>query len=239
VQGGYQLTGVKRWVIAGLHADAFAVLARLPEARRPFGYVLLVVPADAPGVQVTEGAPTLGMRAAGTAGTVAFDGVHVPEQHRIGGHGLGLVVQLRQFEQERIIASCRALAIAARLLERTHARLERRTAFGAPIASYQEVSFRLARMRAGVETARQLAYTAVDCWQYGDDYRTLSAAVKLRSSRLVREVARACLHLHGAQGQLADAEINRAYRDVRLFSLSTGSDEMMLTTVARLAGWDD
>jgi citronellyl-CoA dehydrogenase len=50
--------------------------------------------------------------------------------------------------------------------------------------------------------------------------------VKLRSSRLVREVARACLHLHGAEGQLADNEINRAYRDARLFSLSTGSDEI-------------
>ncbi|KQV15487.1 MULTISPECIES: acyl-CoA dehydrogenase family protein [unclassified Kitasatospora] len=238
VDGGYLLTGSKRWVVGGLYADAFAVLARLPEARGPFGHVLLMVPFGE-GVTVTAGAPTLGLRAAGVAGTVDFDRVFVPTEYRIGGHGLGLVTQLRQFEQERIISACRALAIADRLLERTRERLDQRISFGAPIGSRQDVSFRLSRLRAEVESARQLAYTAIDRWEGGADYRSASAAVKLRSSRLARTVARECLHLHGAAGQLTESPANRAFRDARLFSISTGSDEMMMTTLARLAGWDD
>ncbi len=237
--GGYVLSGTKRWVVGGLYADAFAVLARLPEARGPFGHVLLMVPADIDGVRVLPGAPTLGLRAAGVAGTVEFDDVFVPEAHRLGGHGLGLVVQLRQFEQERIISACRALAISSRLLDRTQERLAGRSTFGAPIGTRQDVAFRLSRLQAEVESARQLAYTAIDRWQHGGEHRSVSAAVKLRSSRLARTVARECLHLHGAAGQLATSPVNRAFRDARLFSISTGSDEMMMTTLASLAGWDD
>ncbi|GAU67364.1 acyl-CoA dehydrogenase [Streptomyces sp. NBRC 110611] len=236
---GYELTGTKRWVTAGRYADSFAVLARLPQAPGPFGHVLLMVPAGAEGVCVRPGPPTLGMHAAGLAGEVRFESVRVPKAHRIGGHGLGLVTQLRQFEQERILASCRSLAIASRLLAQTREHLEGRETFGAPVASRQDVSFRLARLRAAVESARQLAYTAADRWATGGDYRTLSAAAKLRAGRLVRETARLCLHLHGTEGQLTDSAVNRAWRDARLFSLSTGSDEMMLTTLARLEGWDD
>jgi citronellyl-CoA dehydrogenase len=235
VTGGYRLTGTKRWVVGGTQADAFAVLARLPESRGPFGHVLLMVPATE--ATVTPAAPTLGLRAAALAGAVEFADVFVPDGHRLGGHGLGLVVQLKQFEQERIISACRALAIARRVLATTRAWLAGRSTFGAPIGTRQDVQFRLNRHTIELEAARQLAYTAIDRWATGGEYRALSAAVKLRSSRLACEVARDCLHLHGAHGQLVAAPVNRAYRDARLFSISTGSDEMMLTTIARLAGW--
>ncbi|MDR3034087.1 MAG: acyl-CoA/acyl-ACP dehydrogenase [Kitasatospora sp.] len=237
VPGGYRVSGIKRWAVAGQYADAFAVLARLPEARAPFGYVLLMVPVEAEGLTVLPADPTLGLRAAGVAGEVVLDEVHVPDGHRIGGHGLGLVTQLRQFEPERIVSACRALAIADTLLLRTAERLRERVTFGAPVATRPDVAGRLAALRAEVEAVRQLAYTGIDRWVSGGDHRALSAAVKYRSSRLARTVARTCLHLHGAHGQLTDAPVNRAFRDTRLFSISTGSDEMMLTALARLQGW--
>jgi citronellyl-CoA dehydrogenase len=235
--GGYRLTGAKRWVVAGLTADAFAVLARLPEARGAFGHVLLMVPADAPGVSVAPADATLGLRAAGVAGQVRFDGVLVPAEHRLGGHGLGLITQLRQFEPERILSACRAVAMADTLLLRTAERLRERRTFGVAIADRQQPAALLARLRAEVEAVRQLAYTGIDRWMTGGELNTLSAAVKLRSSRLTREVARTCLHLHGAEGQLITHPVNRAFRDTRLLSISTGSDEMMLTALARLRGW--
>lgn len=235
--GGYRLTGTKRWVIAGLYADAFAVLARLPQARGTFGYVLLMVPAGADGVSVRPGAPTLGLRAAGVAGEVRFDGVHVPDAHRLGGHGLGLVLQLRQFEPERIVSACRALAITETLLDRTRQRLRERETFGAPLQTRGQLTDRIAALRAETAAVRQLAYQGIDLWVTGGDFRPLSAAVKLRSSRLARTAARVCLHLHGAEGQLTDHPVNRGYRDSRLLSISTGSDEMMLTALARLRGW--
>ncbi|MFE9918159.1 acyl-CoA dehydrogenase family protein [Micromonospora sp. NPDC005553] len=235
--GGYRLTGAKRWVVAGLTADAFAVLARLPEARGTFGHVLLMVPADAPGVSREPADATLGLRTAGVAGQLRFDGVFVPDGHRLGGHGLGLVTQLRQFEPERILSACRAIAMADTLLLRTAERLRERRTFGVPIADRQQPAAQLARLRAEVEAVRQLAYTGIDRWVTGGAVNTLSAAVKLRSSRLTREVARTCLHLHGAEGQLSTHPVNRAFRDTRLLSISTGSDEMMLTALARLRGW--
>ncbi|MBC9716064.1 acyl-CoA dehydrogenase family protein [Streptomyces sp. TRM66268-LWL] len=239
VDGGYRVSGTKQWVIAGMYADAYAVLARLPEAKPPFGYVLLMVPRSAEGVTVGPADPTLGMRAAGVAGSVRLDEVFVPQSDRLGGHGLGLVTQLRQFEPERIVSACRALAIAARLLRDTRARLAERSTFGESVGSRQEIVFRLARLEADIAAARQLAYTGIDRWVAGGDHRTVSAAVKLRSSRLTRRVARECLHLYGAQGQLTEEGVNRAFRDARLFSISTGSDEMMLTALARLNGWAD
>jgi citronellyl-CoA dehydrogenase len=238
VTGGYRVTGVKQWVIAGRYADAFAVLAALPDARGPFGHVLLMVGVDEPGVTVTPAADTLGLRAAGLAGTVELVDTYVPEEYRLGGHGTGLVLQLRQFEQERILSACRAVAISARLLDLTRARLAGRSTFGAPVGTRADVRSRLAALATEVEAVRQLAYTAADRWATGGEYRTLSAAVKLRSSRLARSVGWTCLHLYGAAGQLASAEVNRAWRDARLFSISTGSDEMMLTSIARLCGWE-
>lgn len=237
VPGGYVVTGTKRWLVAGCYADSYAVLARLPEPRPPFGYVMLMVPRDADGVEVVPGGETLGLRAAGVAEELRLHGVRVPDSARLGGHGLGLVMQIRQFESERIISACRALATAERLLDETRRHTQERETFGAPLASRQAVAFRLAALRSEVDACRQLAYEGIDRWLTGRGHQAHAAAVKLTSSRLVRAVAETCLHLLGAHGQRADHPMNRAWRDTRLLSISTGSDEMMLTTIARGARW--
>lgn len=237
VAGGYLVSGVKRWIVAGEHADAFVVLAKLPDPRPPFGYVLLMVPRVADGVEVVPGHRTLGLRAAGVAEELRLHDVFVPDGHRLAGHGFGLVAQLRQFESERIVASCRALASAERILHATRRHVGSRETFGEKLADRQFVGLRLAALEVEVEACRQLAYDGIDRWVTGRGHQAVSAAVKLSSSRILRAVAELCLHLHGAEGQRETHPMNRAWRDTRLASISTGSDEMMLTSIARLARW--
>ncbi|MEI2778372.1 MAG: acyl-CoA dehydrogenase family protein [Tetrasphaera sp.] len=232
---GYLLRGTKTLVVNGNEAGAYAVLARLPDARPPFGFVMLSVARDLPGVVVGEPANTIGVGTASVTSEVRFEDVLVPEDFRLGGHGMGLVVQLRQFEEERIISAVRACATARDLLEIGYAWIDSRYVDGRPLRSRQTVAHRFAELHVGVRAITELTYRAVDAWIAGETLNVWSPAVKLKSSRLVRDVADAVSHAFGAAAQMTGHPAGRARRDARLYSISTGSDEMMLTAIARAA----
>lgn len=150
---------------------------------------------------------------------------------------MGLVTQMQQFETERLISACRAIATAERLLAETRQHLRERRTFGEPLASRQALGFRVAELAARLIACRQLTYQGVSEWEKGKRPQLASSAVKFSSSRLVRAVAEFAVHVHGSAGQRTDHPVNRAWRDTRLLSISTGSDEMMLTALGRHAGW--
>lgn len=232
---GYVLRGSKTLVVNGNEAGAYAVLARLPEARPPFGFVMLSVARDLPGVVVGEPAETIGVGTASVTGEIRFEDVLVPEEFRLGGHGMGLIVQLRQFEEERIISAVRACATAAELLDIGYAWIDSRYVDGRPLRSRQALAHRFAELHVGVRAITELTYRAVDAWIAGETLSVWSPAVKLKSSRLVRDVSDAVSHAFGAAAQMSGHPAGRARRDARLYSISTGSDEMMLTAIARAA----
>ncbi|NYT27619.1 MAG: hypothetical protein H0A76_06800 [Candidatus Thiodubiliella endoseptemdiera] len=97
----------------------------------------------------------------------------------------------------------------------------------------------ICKIKTEIELSRQLNYVAVRAWENNEDYIELSAMSKLESCKLVRLVADECLQLYGARGYVNNHFISRFYRDSRLLSISTGSEEMMLKSIAMINGFKD
>ena len=83
----------------------------------------------------------------------------------------------------------------------------------------QVVHFRLAELRTEVEALRALTYRAAALMLQGEDVTMLASMAKLKSGRLVREVADACLQYYGGMGYMSETPISRDYRDARLWSI--------------------
>src|SRR5262249_61946378 len=115
-----------------------------------------------------------------------------------------------------------------RMIEETIAYAAERKAFGRSILDNQVVHFRLAELKTEVEMLRALTYRAAELMLRGEDVTMLASMAKLKSGRLSREIADACLQYWGGMGFMNETSISRAYRDARLGSIGGGGDGDML-----------
>jgi citronellyl-CoA dehydrogenase len=145
-------------------------------------------------------------------------------------------MQMQQFQEERMWVAASSLKALDRLIDETIAYARERRTFGRPILDNQVVHFRLAELRTEIEALRALTWRAIEDYVAGNDATRLASMAKLKSGRLYREVADACLQYWGGMGFTADNPISRAYRDGRLGSIGGGADEIMLGIIAKLEG---
>jgi citronellyl-CoA dehydrogenase len=196
---------------------------------------LICVPMKTRGVTVARKLDKLGMRASDTA-QIFFEDVRVPQRNRIGEEGQGFTYQMLQFQEERLWSAASGLLVKERMIEETIAYTRDRRAFGRRVLDNQVVHFRLAELKTEVEALRALVYRAAGLILKGEDVTMLASMAKLKSARLAREVADTCLQYYGGMGYMSETPISRAYRDVRLWSIGAGTDEIMLSIIAKRMG---
>src|SRR5690349_15296785 len=185
------------------------------------------------GVEIGAKIDKLGMRASDTC-PVFFDNVRVPQRHRIGEEGMGFMMQMVQFQEERLCGAVGALRGMDRLIDATIDYCKERKTFGQPLIANQVVHFRLAELKTEVEACRALVYRAVEEYVHGTDVTLLASMAKLKAGRLAREVSDACLQYWGGMGFMWDNPASRAFRDTRLLSIGGGADEIMLGIICKL-----
>jgi len=175
------------------------------------------------------------MRASDTC-PIFFEDVRVPQRNRIGEEGMGFMMQMVQFQEERLCGSAGTLRGMEGLIDATIAYCTERHTFGQPLISNQVIHFRLAEMKTEVELLRSLIYRAVEDYIHGADVTQLASMAKLKAGRLAREVSDACLQYWGGMGFTWDNPAARAFRDTRLLSIGGGADEIMLGIICKLMG---
>jgi citronellyl-CoA dehydrogenase len=232
----YVINGSKLYITNGVKADFITLLARTSGEGGYHGMSLIVLPTDRPGFKVTRKLNKLGNRASDTA-ELYFEDVRVPVTNRIGPEGRGFQLQMQQFQRERLISSYVAVGGMAMAIERTAAYLKERRAFGGPLINNQALQFGLAELVAEVELLRHLNYGAAEMIVRGEDATRLATIAKLTFGRLGRKVADRCLQYHGGIGYMEDLWTARYYRDVRLWSIGAGADEVMLRVLSRMEGY--
>ena len=193
------------------------------------------MPTKTKGVTIGAKIDKLGMRASDTC-PIFLDGVRVPQRNRIGEEGMGFMMQMVQFQEERLCGSVGTLRGMERLIDATVAYCTERQSFGQPLIENQVIHFRLAEMRTEVELLRSLIYRAVEDYTAGADVTLLASMAKLKAGRLAREVADSCLQYWGGMGFTWDNPAARSYRDSRLLSIGGGADEIMLGIICKLMG---
>ncbi|MBE7451016.1 MAG: acyl-CoA dehydrogenase family protein [Kofleriaceae bacterium] len=229
----YVINGSKMWITNGAQADWLCLLANTGEGAPHMNKSLIVVPTRTKGVTVGAKLDKLGMRASDTV-PLYFEDVRVPQRHRIGAEGMGFMMQMVQFQEERLFGAASSLRGMERLIDATIAYCRERHTFGQPLIDNQVIHFRMAELKTEVELLRSLVYRAVEEYVGGRDVTMLASMAKLKAGRLVREVADGCLQYWGGMGFMWDNPASRAFRDTRLMSIGGGADEIMLGIICKL-----
>lgn len=231
----YIINGTKMWITNAPSADFFCLLANTSEGKPHQNKSLIVVPGDAPGVSVDQPLDKLGMRSSETA-QVFFDNVRVPRRNRIGEEGAGFMMQMIQFQEERLWGAASGIKGYDMLIQKTIEYARERELFGMSLLDNQSVHFRLAELQTEVEELRSLIWRGAEEYINGGDVTQLASMAKLKSGRLSREVPDSCLQYWGGNGFMWDNPASRHLRDGRLASIGGGADEVMLGIIAKTMG---
>jgi citronellyl-CoA dehydrogenase len=231
----YVINGSKMWITNATQADFICLLCNTSDGPVHKNKSLIVVPMNSPGISVSEPIDKIGMRASDTA-QIFFDDVRVPKRNTIGQENQGFMIQMMQFQEERMFAAASALKGMERMIEDTIEYTRERKTFGQPVINNQVVHFKLAELQTEIEALRALTFKA--CHQHinDEDATKLASMAKLKLGRLWRELTDACLQYWGGMGFTWDNPVSRAYRDTRILSIAGGSDEMMLGIIAKYMG---
>ncbi len=231
----YVINGTKMWITNSVQSDFLCLLAITSEGKTHLNKSLIIVPNNVKGLTRSEPLHKLGMHSSETC-QLFFDDVRVPQSNLIGEEGKGFMMQMMQFQEERIWAAANALGGMERCIEATVEYCKQRTAFGKPLIDNQAIHFRMAELQTEVEALRALTYQACELYIAGEDVTMLASMAKLKSGRLTREVADSCLQYWGGMGFMWDNPASQFYRDGRLGSIAGGADEIMLGIISKLAG---
>jgi citronellyl-CoA dehydrogenase len=228
----YVINGTKMWITNSPSADWFCLLAQTSEGKPHMNKSLIIVPKDAAGITVDKPLHKLGMRSSETA-QVFFDNVRVPQRNLVGQEGMGFMMQMMQFQEERLFAAANSLMGMQHVIDETIAYAKDRQVFGMPLIDNQTVHFRLAELQTEVESLRALTYRACEMYINGKDVLQLASMAKLKVGRLSREVADGCLQYWGGNGFMWENPAGQLYRDGRLGSIGGGADEIMLGIICK------
>ena len=230
----YRLSGSKIFT-NGVYGDLYFVAARTGPAtaeRRHAGISMFLVERDTPGFTVSRRLDKMGMRASDTA-ELSLQDCPVPALNLLGEEGRGFHQLAAGLQRERIMAAVLALSGAAQALEDTLAYVRERHAFGEPLAAKQALRHRLADMATEIEAARHLVYHAASLYTAGRDCVTEVSMAKLFATEVANRVAYQAVQLHGGYGYMSEFPVERFFRDVRLWTIASGTSEIMREIVAK------
>jgi alkylation response protein AidB-like acyl-CoA dehydrogenase len=228
----YVLNGAKAFISGAGTSDLYLVMARTG-GPGPKGVSAFVVENGAPGLSFGAQEKKMGWNAQPTA-MVNFDDCRVPAANRVGGEGEGFGIAMAGLDGGRInIASC-SLGGAGRALDAARDHLKTRKQFGAALADFQGLQWRLADMATDLEAARLMVRRAAHALDMRDPRATEYCAMAKRfATDAGFEVANQALQLHGGYGYLQDYPLERIVRDLRVHQILEGSNEIMRVIVAR------
>ena len=231
----YLLTGSKTFSTNGVYGDLYFVAARTGEGtreRRHDGLSMFLVERGLPGLEVSRKLDKMGMLASDTA-ELAFHECPVPAENLLGVEGRGFQQLAAGLQRERIMAAVLALSGTSLALEDTIAYLRERHAFGEALAAKQALRHRVAEMATEIEAARQLVYRAATLYAAGEDCIREVSMAKLFATEVANRVAYQAVQMHGGYGYMREFPVEGFFRDVRMWTIASGTSEMMREIIAR------
>jgi acyl-CoA dehydrogenase len=231
----YRLTGSKIFITNGVYGDLYFVAARTGAGtaeRRHDGISMFLVERGWPGFTVSRKLDKMGMRASDTA-ELAFHDCPVPAENLLGVEGRGFQQLATGLQRERIMAAVLALSGAGQALADTMAYLGQRVAFGEPLAARQALRHRVADLATQLEAARRLAYHAATLYTAGEECVTEVSMAKLFATEVANRVAYEAVQMHGGYGYMREFPVEGFFRDVRLWTIASGTSEVMREIIAR------
>ncbi|MER3409073.1 MAG: acyl-CoA dehydrogenase [Thermoleophilia bacterium] len=232
VDSGYLIRGQKIWTSRALHSDLMLLLARTTPLeqveRKTEGLSTFIVDmkaALAAGTMTIRPIKTL-MNHATTE--IFLDGVLVPEDALVGEEGKGFRYILDGMNAERILIAAECIGDGRWFVEKASRYASERVVFGRPIGQNQGVQFPIARAHAAVEAADLMRYKAAWLFDQGLPCGAEANMAKLLASEASWQAANVCLDTHGGFGFAAEYDVERKFRETRLYSVAPVSNNLVL-----------
>ena len=162
-----------------------------------------------------------------------FENVRVPAENVLGEVGNGFQQAMAWIGQGRLLIPARAVGQAQRLLEMGREYARQRIAFGHPIAEYQAIQWMLADSAVEIEEVGWLVLSAAWRADQSADARHAISMAKLAGAEMIWRVADRVLQIHGGTGYTKELPIERVMRDVRVYRIYEGTDEIQRRSIAR------
>jgi acyl-CoA dehydrogenase len=234
VDGGYKIDGQKIWTSRIEHSDLLLLLARTTPIeeveKRTDGLSLFLVDLrEASGIEVRPIATMVNH----STTEVFFDGVEVPADALVGEEGKGFRHVLTGMNAERILIAAECVGDGRFFLERATAYANERVVFGRPIGANQGVQFPLARARMALDAADLVRFKAAWLYDRGEPCGAEANTAKFLASEASWAAANACLDTHGGFGFAAEYDIERKFRETRLYQVAPVSNNLVLAHVAQ------
>ena len=227
---GYVLDGAKTLISNAGIADLYVVFASTDRSKGSKGISCFLVPADAPGLRFA-GAQV--MSAPHPLGELAFESCRVPADAMLGAEGRGYGIGLAALDRLRPTVAAAACGMAARALAESLAHVKERQQFGKPLAQFQLVQQKLARMATDLTAARLLTYRAAYEKDQGQERITSEAAMaKSFATEMAQRAVDDAVQLIGGRGVVADHPVDRLYRAVRALRIYEGTTEIQQLIIA-------
>jgi alkylation response protein AidB-like acyl-CoA dehydrogenase len=231
----YIINGQKIWTSRAEHSDLMLLLARTTPkgqaAKRTDGLsVFLVDMREAQRAGMTIRPIRTMMNHATTE--VFFDNLRVPAANLIGEEGRGFRYILSGMNAERILIAAECIGDAKWFLERATAYAKERIVFGRPIGQNQGVQFPIAKAYASMRAAELMVHDAARRYGAGENCGAEANMAKMLAADASWEAANACLQTHGGFGFAQDFDIERKFRETRLYQVAPISTNLILAFIA-------
>ncbi len=233
----FVLNGRKQFITAGRRAGVALIVAVTDPSLGKRGISTFLTPTNNPGYKVLAEEAKLGHRSNDTC-ALAFEDMVVPEEDLLGAEGRGLAIALANLSAGRIAVAAQAVGGARAAHEAALAYAQEREAFGKPIFEHQAVAFRLADMATRIEAARQLYLHAARIHDSGAPSLKVASMAKLFASEMAESVASDALQTFGGYGYLEDYPVAKILRDVRVYSIYEGTNDIQKLVIARALASD-
>ncbi|MEH7384219.1 acyl-CoA dehydrogenase family protein [Bacillus sp. JJ1521] len=224
------INGEKTWITHGVDADFAILFARTDKTKGIHGGITCFLVDRHMGWK-SEPILTMGEE---TPGTLIFENCRVPEENVIGEVGDGLKYAMFFINHNRgWVIPPRCVGIAERVLEMSIEYANTRVSFGKPIGENQAIQWMIADSAVEIEASKLMFLQTAWMAEQGMDIRHQAAMVKLESTNMVNRVVDRAIQIHGGMGYTKELPLERFYREVRVFRIYEGSDEICRKTIAR------
>jgi acyl-CoA dehydrogenase len=232
---GWVVDGQKVWTSRALQSDLMILLARttpLDEVdKKTHGLSMFIVDMRDRGSQLQINPIKTLMNHATTE--VFFDGLTLPEDALIGAEGEGFKQILTGMNAERILIASECIGDGAFLVQRASTYASERVVFGRPIGANQGIQFPIAKAHMALEAASLMRWKAA--WLY-DDHQPCGAEAnmaKYLASEASFAAANAAVDTHGGFGFAEEYDIERKFRETRLYSIAPVSNNLVQAYVGQ------
>ena len=236
VDGGWVINGAKMWTTAAKAADRLLVLARSDRnaAKKHHGLTAFFVDAKSKGITASL-LPKLGMRAMGSC-SVTYDDVFVPDCDVLGEPHMAWGAMLPSLNNERIMVGAFCLGVIDGVLEDALAYVMQRKAFGKYIGQFQILQHYIADIATMQQTTELLLYYCADAQARGENVGNQANMLKLFASENANKAADMGIQILGGMGYSAETDMQRYWRDSRLWRIGPVTNEMVRNGIAETLG---